>query len=209
MPICIGDVHGKYNRYHAIIKEHRDTIQVGDMGVGFRRLLNYNGEYKYSQNPYHDLMVAQNALFIRGNHDNPETCRHHTQWVPDGTVKDDMMFVGGAYSIDKMWRTKGEDWWPDEELSPEQFKVIQAIYTTTKPNCMITHDCPKSLYPILHTHHWNDPSRTAPALQAMLELHRPKVWVLGHHHKSFDQVIDGTRFVCLAELEVKEITWDK
>jgi len=35
-----------------------------------------------------------------------------------------------------------------------------------------------------------------------LKEHRPKLWVFGHHHKSFDKVIDGTRFVCLAELEV-------
>ena len=207
--ICIGDVHGKYNAYERIIKEHRDTIQVGDMGVGFRYKRGWDQEYGYRQNPHHDLMVAQNALYIRGNHDNPNHCRRDTQWIPDGTVKDDMMFIGGAYSIDKIWRTEGEDWWPDEELNEEQFKVIQAIYTTTKPNCMITHDCPFNVYPVLHSHHWLDEARTPKALQAMLDIHRPKIWVFGHHHKSFDQVIDGTRFVCLAELEVKEINWER
>ena len=36
MTIMIGDVHGKYDRYKSIIKQHKDTIAIGDMGIGFR-----------------------------------------------------------------------------------------------------------------------------------------------------------------------------
>jgi hypothetical protein len=205
MPIFVGDVHGKFSRYKAIIKEHKDTIQVGDMGIGFRRWP--HGEY--SQNPPYDEMVKANAQFIRGNHDNPAVCRKHSQYIADGRVHNDMMFIGGAYSIDWQYRTEDFSWWRDEECSPEQFKVLHGIYTVTKPACMVTHDCPKNIYPMLHTHHWNDPARTPVALQAMWEVHKPKLWVFGHHHKSFDMIVDGTRFVCLAELEVKELNWEK
>ena len=34
----IGDVHGKYGQYKKLIAEVDSSIQVGDMGVGFRRL---------------------------------------------------------------------------------------------------------------------------------------------------------------------------
>lgn len=34
---CIGDVHGKYGPYRNLIKDKIGTIQVGDMGVGFRK----------------------------------------------------------------------------------------------------------------------------------------------------------------------------
>ena len=207
MPIFIGDVHGKYSAYKRIIREHQNTIQVGDMGVGFRRLINYEGDYKALPNPPHAEMVKANARFIRGNHDNPAECKKHSQWIRDGQVENDMMFLGGAYSIDKEWRNEGEDWWADEELSDDEFTAIMGVYCVAKPACMVTHDCPRSLYAMLHTHHFNDPSRTSPALEAMFEIHRPKVWVFGHHHVSFDQIVDGTRFICLAELEVKEINW--
>src|SRR5690348_14652539 len=104
----IGDVHGLYERYDRIIKEHANTIQVGDMGIGFRRWP--HGEWQ--ANPPFDVMVAQNALFIRGNHDNPGVCRNHKQWIADGYVRTTekgnvVMFIGGAHSIDAKLRIEG------------------------------------------------------------------------------------------------------
>jgi len=63
----IGDVHGKYQQYKKLIRSSPSTIQVGDMGIGFRRWP--HGEFQ--TNPPYDLMVETNARFIRGNHDNP------------------------------------------------------------------------------------------------------------------------------------------
>src|SRR5712671_5809644 len=103
MTIFIGDVHGKFDRYKAIIREHPNTIQVGDMGVGFRRWP--HGEYQ--SNPPYDEMVKANAYFIRGNHDNPAVCKRHTQYIPDSMVQNDTMFIGGGYSID--WQYRIED----------------------------------------------------------------------------------------------------
>jgi hypothetical protein len=51
----------------------------------------------------------------------------------------------------------------------------------------------------------NYPSLSRQAFNSMLQFHQPKVWVFGHWHRSFDNVINGTRFVCLDELETKEI----
>ena len=42
MTIFIGDVHGKYNRYRDIIRDCENTIQVGDMGIGFRHPITEN-----------------------------------------------------------------------------------------------------------------------------------------------------------------------
>jgi Icc-related predicted phosphoesterase len=38
-------------------------------------------------------------------------------------------------------------------------------------------------------------------LHMMFQEHQPKLWVFGHHHQSKDVQINGTRFVCLNELE--------
>lgn len=203
MAVFIGDVHGKYEPYKRLIRQATDTIQVGDMGLGFRKWP--HGEWR--QNPPYDEMVKANARFIRGNHDNPEVCRNHTQWIQDGLVRDDMMFVGGAVSIDKPWRVKDFNWWEDEQLSSASFENLMGVYAAAKPLVMITHDCPKSVIPLLHSHLFGDDSITQNSLQKMLEIHRPKLWVFGHHHMSFDRVESGTRFVCLAELEMRELTW--
>ena len=202
MPIFIGDCHGRFNGYKKIIKEHKNTIQLGDMGVGFRRWP--HGEWE--TNPPHALMVEQNAKFIRGNHDNPMVCENHSQYIPDGTVANDMMFIGGGYSIDWKYRIEDYSWWKDEELSREEMERIIDIYTITKPRLMATHEPPTvAAKAIPHSHHWDDRSRTEQFHQALWEIHKPAIWVHGHHHISVDHVIDGTRFVCLAELEVKEI----
>jgi hypothetical protein len=38
----------------------------------------------------------------------------------------------------------------------------------------------------------------------MWETHQPELWIFGHRHVPFDQVANGTRFVCLAELEARD-----
>lgn len=48
-------------------------------------------------------------------------------------------------------------------------------------------------------------SQTRTMLQKMFEEHKPELWIFGHHHKSKDEVINGTRFICLDELETFEI----
>jgi len=199
----IGDVHGKYQQYKTLIKSAPNTIQIGDMGIGFRRWP--HGEF--SSNPPYDTMVETGARFIRGNHDNPNVCAHHTQWIPDGTYDDGVMLIGGAFSIDHMYRVEDFSWWKNEELSYEQFEILMALYNSHKPTVMVTHDCPLSIIPMMHSHPFKDNSRTQVALQKLLDIHKPKLWVYGHHHKSFDVVIEGTRFVCLAELEMKDLQW--
>lgn len=203
----IGDTHGKFPQYHKIIKDHPNTVQVGDMGVGFRRWP--HGEWQ--QNPRYDLMVDQNAWFIRGNHDNPHVCRKHSRCIGDGHVEitakgNKIMYIGGAYSIDRHYRIEDYSWWPEEELSQPVMYALAEKYAEAKPDVMVTHECPLEVIEHIHSHHFRDNSRTQQFLQVLFRSngHQPKLWIHGHHHISFDKVIDGTRFVCLAELELRE-----
>lgn len=209
----IGDVHGKFKQYREIIRDCTASIQVGDMGVGFVRKTGYHTGETY-QNPPHYAMVRGEHLFIRGNHDNPSYCLGHSQFIPDGTIKrygleNTVMFVGGALSIDREWRTEGYDWWPDEELSIEALYKMYDKYMLEKPRIMVTHDCPEvvahQLFGIDGKLKFNFPSRTRQALQSMFEGFQPEMWIFGHWHESKDIVIKGTRFICLAELEHKDI----
>lgn len=200
----IGDTHGYYGRYKKIIKKggFDKSVCVGDMGVGFRRS---NGNF-YTNPPY-DTMVKTNSFYIRGNHDNPNVCKKHTQWIPDGHYENNMMFIGGAKSIDRHHRTEDYDWWPDEECSYNQFYKFMDDYESLKPKIMVTHDCPLRIAALIQkSHHAYDKSITQQALQAMFELdHKPELWLFGHHHISTDIEVDGTRFICLNELEYIDI----
>jgi hypothetical protein len=198
----IGDVHGKFSRYRELIRNVPASIQVGDMGVGFRRWPD-GGE---CANPPHHAMIKGNHRFIRGNHDNPEACSRHSQFISDGHVEEGMMFVGGAVSIDREFRTEGFDWWPDEELSYAELYAITDKFVATKPRIMVSHECPESVADVMMAlsgrRKLDWPSRTRQAFEAMWRgYHKPALWIFGHWHHSFDHVIEGTRFICLAELQ--------
>jgi hypothetical protein len=209
MTVLIGDVHGKYTQYKGIIKTHKDSIAIGDMGVGFM-----NREGQYSANPPYDLMVKQNARFIRGNHDNPGTCKRHTQWIPDGTIENKVMFIGGAYSIDQMYRTENQSWWADEELSTEELNNLVDVAVALKPTVMVTHDCPQDITRDVFLGHSLHkplyPNRTAQAFSSIRQMCHPhiKLWIFGHWHKDTDVMIDGCRFICLGELQTIDVNFE-
>ena len=208
----IGDVHGKYERYKKLIDGQGMSIQVGDMGVGFRRTQGYRAG-EFFTNPPHQKMKDNQAFFIRGNHDNPAECKKHSQFIADGTVIDTTMLIGGGLSIDKHLRQEGYTWWADEQLSVGELNELVDKFISVRPRAMITHEPPAEigdlLLGVLQVKGMGNPyekltSRTAQTLQSMWSAHSPELWVFGHWHLSFDHVLRGTRFVCLAELEYRD-----
>lgn len=69
---------------------------------------------------------------------------------------------------------------------------------------MLTHDGPdeavRSLLDGQVAHKELTRSSTGNALNAMLEVHRPRKWIFGHWHTRFLREIGGTEFRCLPEL---------
>jgi hypothetical protein len=207
--LIIGDAHGKWQNYIDLVGQSgvSRTVQIGDFGVGFGGGNSAN-EARLTQ------WMTENPTnrFIRGNHDGPEACRNMPGYIDDGMVENDVMFIGGAWSIDGPgcpWdahRLPGHDWWYDEECSDSAFDTCQDIYAATKPRVMITHDCPSTVSKrmffdtgILGGDIYK--TRTGEALQRMLDIHRPELWIFGHWHNSTQLDMDGTKFVCLAELD--------
>ena len=204
----IGDVHGKFSYYRKIIRDVPCSMQVGDMGVGFFRY-DYHLEEKVPlANPPFDAMENGDHTYIRGNHDNLEVCKRQKHWVPDGTMKNGVFCVGGAWSIDQAWRTEGLSWWADEQLSYSEMSEILEKYINEKPNVVMTHDCPFFLYPHLIMGTIQGDKKTPMFHQSMFENHKPKIWLFGHHHKSFRMNVMGTEFVCLNELEYLDLEMD-
>ncbi len=190
--LLIGDVHGKLDAYLRLIKNESESLQLGDMGVGF---------------PGVDLPVLEgDHWFIRGNHDDPAACASHPRYFGDWGLRTmgdtELFFISGAYSVDREVRTEGKDWWREEELEYGQLREMIADFTTARPKIVVSHDCPQSVpirrEPILT-------SRTALALQAAFEEWQPERWIFAHMHHSWRQTVNGTKFQCLNELETVRI----
>lgn len=208
----IGDIHGDFYSYRAqaIGDFAGPTIQVGDFGIGF-------GQGDYWHESVNDFHVKGKHRFIRGNHDNPARCRDMSGWITDGTVEDDVMFIGGAWSIDNPvappgWyrRTAGVDWWDDEECSDEQFEDMLDSYDFCRPRVMITHDCPHNIAGdmfwgsgFLRGPRYN--TRTGDFLQKLLDIHQPEEWYFGHWHKTMQHRHGRTQFHCIGILDYVDV----
>ena len=200
----IGDVHGNWPNYFKIIKDLDESIQVGDLGIGFNK---DPKEWGVSHR------------FIRGNHDNPTECAKYPNYLGDyGILPNGIFYVGGAYSIDYKWRQSwnylhpnNQVWWEDEEIKEEEFPIIIDLYKSTKPVAVISHDCPEFIRERIISKHPSDTrrfiNRTCDGLlSTMAEEYSPQVWVFGHYHESFELYIYGTHYIGLAELEICDIS---
>lgn len=192
--IFIGDVHGKFDQYHRIIEKCDESIQVGDFGIGFPH--------------YKHVNIKGNHRFLRGNHDNPEVCRKHPNYLGDwGTIfGKKLFFISGAWSIDAKWRTVGSTWWEDEQINESEYPYIVKKYENMLPEIFVSHDGPTdAIFQILGSHKEIIKTRTSNLLQILFDIHKPKLWVFGHYHVPLDVVIKDTRFVCLPELKTLEV----
>jgi calcineurin-like phosphoesterase family protein len=203
----IGDVHGKTGDYKRLVRdmpEGQRSIQIGDMGVGFSGVVVHN--------------MSQDHKWFRGNHDCPEKCRKHPNYLGDyGFLPDDNLFwLAGAFSIDRMYRTIDVSWWQDEELSYAELQEAIALYEKEKPKYVISHEAPenaaKFMLMALQGAYFAaklecSMSRTSRALQAMLGVHQPDEWVFGHYHldKTFYLPNCKTKFTCVAELSTYDL----
>lgn len=196
----VGDVHGNASMYRSIISEVDKSIQVGDFGVGFG----------------HHPVLDTNHCFIRGNHDNPALSKTYPNYIEDGhheelTTGGNIMFVGGAWSIDYAYRQENVSWWRDEEINEVKFGEIYDEYQKIKPRIMITHDCPhcvaSELFQGVALHKPIHASHTSRWFDVFLTAHKPELWMFGHWHTFADKMINGTRFICLPEFGYADINF--
>ena len=195
----IGDIHGKFDFYCDLLDKFApiSSIQVGDFGWGFPN------EDPTTMDRLDKTMTAGGHRWVRGNHDNPDKPNPHR--IPDGSFDEslNLFALGGAYSIDQSERTDGVDWWHNEELSIVELNAALDLYEEKKPRFVVTHDGPVDiLYQMFPWFCNNDnigSGRTRQAYDAMLEIHRPELYIFGHWHHTKDVIENGTRFICIGE----------
>lgn len=130
--IILGDIHGGFQYLIELLVmfdfQNESIISVGDFGLGFDTL---SSECMHLAMLNNSLRRRNIKLYvIRGNHDNPSYWRDSNDskdpgfsniiLVRDYTVmiieNKNVLFIGGAISIDRSVRTEGRNYWKDEVI---------------------------------------------------------------------------------------------
>lgn len=180
----IGDLHGSMLLYSDLIKDCKESIQVGDIGHGFVHIPDFG--------PTH--------VHIHGNHDNPNLAIKHRRFLGRfGLTPEGIFYVSGAYSIDRKSLIHGVSLFEREELSYEESMRCIEFYIDNykKIKAVVSHDAPYEILKMLVDSPIN--SMTTSLLENLRQIYRPAKWVFGHHHKFFKKKYEGTMFYCAPE----------
>lgn len=187
----VGDVHGKWDRYRTLTRGIDLSLQVGDFG--FRK--DHLNHLKYRDSKRHKICFGNHDDYYYVNH--PHSIGHFGMW-------ENMFCIRGGFSIDQIHRTIGISWWPEEEMEYGQMMACANEYERILPDIVISHDCPVFLYPFMG-YLPEKMSRTPRFLSHIWEIHAPKLWIYGHHHRSSTKQWGDTKFICLEELEYLDL----
>jgi hypothetical protein len=208
--VLVGDIHGEFDSLVKIIYSVKDVVvQLGDLGIGFQHRYVNPAFFLDKDAPYELVKITdfqydrKHFVFIRGNHDAPEMCRKHHNYLGEFGVFKKVFYVSGAWSIDRAYRKEGLDWWPDEELNMKQMYDALEMYTQVKPDIVMTHECPTSISQVIHLD--SITNRTGQLMDAMLREHQPQQWFFAHHHTSWHKKVGKTDFRCLNCFETARI----
>lgn len=197
--LIIGDIHGAFNRLKDLIVrsqiENCCLICVGDLGIGFQ--YSEEGERKGIE-ALNSFFAERSILFmsIAGNHDSPSyfdgsVNLSHFKLLPDYTRirinGEEFLFVGGAVSIDRLWRVPNLSYWEDEVfvLKPD---------LAGKCDVLITHSAPYWIGPFdkeglaswckKDKTLWDECYKERMEIDELIKLCQPKRAFIGHFHQS-------------------------
>lgn len=138
--IFIGDVHGDFDAYAALVSRfgNQPTIQVGDMGI-----------FPFNASRFTSLNIPNNHRFIRGNHDDADVCQNVPNYMGDFGFDSNsgIFYVGGAWSVDWERQRARNSYCMNEQLTEAQFEAAFDFYVSCKPQIVVSHDCPIRVYP--------------------------------------------------------------
>ena len=225
-----GDTHGDLSRIFDFVerfelKENINFLILGDAGVVWKKdkkdLLNTIKELD-EFNQKHNL----NIYFIPGNHENFDLLdsmdrdeqtnlvyiSKHLIYIPKGTVLDlpigKCLCVGGADSVDKMFRIEHLSWWPQEQITPEDIeKIPEGHYDYLFTHCTNWDTCNNFGFILYTINNITEESRIHVSEKLLNELNKKITYnknYFGHYHvnKQLDEK-HQCLFDDIIELEVK------
>lgn len=197
----IGDVHGVFPPLERMKDCPRPLISVGDLNL-----------FGYGVNAWYDRLYADTTTpwvntkpiwFVDGNHDNHPHLRHNAKkiqplennfyYIPRGFVSGNVLFIGGADSIDASSRIPGDDWHFQEAITPEQFERIAKI--RKRIEVVVSHEAPAISLASYEIECYNRPSQVW--MDRIFNRFMPKLWIHGHYHARREVTAYNCKFMSL------------
>lgn len=208
--IIVGDIHGRVEELNRLIQlaEPDIILQVGDFGFWPDvKLKNLNLEktkiyWCDGNHEHHDILQPM----VNENRD-PVEIVPNCFYMPRGSVKEfngkNIMFLGGADSIDKAWRKPHISWFEQELLTEEDYNFFRQ--KKEKIDIIISHTAP-NYFPVERKlgspkdegnriHKKEDPTRDI--LDKAYDLFKPSKWYFGHWHFWDKDVYESCTWTCL------------
>lgn len=217
-----GDTHGMFERIKKFCKEYQTTkedllIIAGDAGI------NYSGFVKDRPTKEYLEALPIRFLCVHGNHEiRPQTLLYYKSidwcggkvwqetdypsilFAKDGEIYNllgnQLLVIGGAYSIDKDIRNfYGWNWWSDEQPSDEIKRYVEKQLEKNKWNVdvVVTHTCPMKYEPrevfLTGIDQKNVDKTTEAWLDSIEERLFYSNWFCGHFHT--EKEIDNIQFL--------------
>jgi len=217
-----GDTHCDFSRFEEFCEKSETTtddimIILGDSG------LNYYGNYldRYTKEKASEYPLT--FFCVHGNHEKraSEIASYKTKMFCGGTVfyeedfpnllfandgevyrfgEHNCIVIGGAYSIDKMYRVAyGYPWHADEQPSDEIKAYVEKVLSDRdyKIDVILSHTCPRKYEPTEVFLEGYDQSRVDKTTEDWLDkieaMTEYNYWYCGHFHTQ--KIIDKLRFM--------------
>lgn len=202
--LLVGDTHGnrQWLRNVVLTRAEREGVeavfQLGDFG--------------YWQKDSDFVKTAADCAvpfyFLDGNHENhpllprgalgPINVAGNLHYVPRGSRLEwdgvTVLVVGGAHSIDRAYRTPGVDWFPEEDISEQDFN---SAVMAGQCDVMLAHDAPGFAHLPLATPYdaaWRAElpacAKNRDVVGAIVDSVRPSLYVHGHYHAAWDMTVE-------------------
>ena len=219
MIFITGDTHGDIDYKKLLVLKDKKLsyedflIICGDAGICWSLR-----EFEYLKDLYN--FIGCTIIYVDGNHENFEMLNNmplveykgalmhqideHIFHILRGEImtleNHTFLCIGGAVSIDKMYRTPYVSWWPEEEITYHDIDnaLSNLEKVQNKVDYVITHCC--DTHTVLNTFGFRRDNCTD-QLVFIDKVVEYKHWFFGHYH--FDRQINGTK-TCLYQ-EIVEL----
>lgn len=203
--LFVGDIHAEFGLFNTLInKKQADiVIQCGDNAYFWTGEQNKEkikpGKSQVYLLPgnHEDWNLFESTLGRRGLKPieverNIFYCPIGSHIIVEGTR---IIFIGGADSIDKQFRTIHSTWFPQETLGQADFFFLEENYKDNMPTIIASHTCPHGFD--VKVNPWNyakteDPTRDV--LYMIQKQVKPYEWYFGHWHRFVRGSYLGTRY---------------
>lgn len=195
--LVTGDLHNEFSVLNSIISSKKPDLVIccGDFGF-------WPG--KSWAEPFSNIKPqGSTILWCDGNHEDHWALKERESdeivpnviYMPRGSTYDlpdgrRILFMGGAYSIDKHMRIEGDTWFPEETITQSDFNNLPE----GKVDIFITHTCPVELVNDLRRGYPNkgmEPSNQA--LTELWKMYKPDLWFFGHWHQYGEYNLETTK----------------